>query len=335
MNNGRVFTKRSTTEKGIIEKLIRCQSNAILFHHRTPTSTDNVIESCHPFVVDTDKGKIILVHNGVIHNAQALFKEHKELGIEYKSLAGDEFNDSESLAIDFARYISGEQKELKAHGWIAFIAYQTNKENEIEKIYFGKGTTAELNMKFTNKFLSVGSEVEGKEIKSNRLYIFDVKTKKLNSRKLEIRSYYQESSYQGDREDDWSARVMHGYLPAPKKPCLDWYKDKYGAWHSSDDYDDDGFDDDDVYDSRSSDDPSEAEAKIKVISALSDRELAMEIGDIEMEIQAIEAITPQNDVTIKKLDKLYFELEFYGDEEDSRRDLKAINDRILIENGAE
>src|SRR4051812_11361997 len=40
---------RSTTERGIKKWLKRYPSSNILFHHRLPTSTDNVKNACHPF----------------------------------------------------------------------------------------------------------------------------------------------------------------------------------------------------------------------------------------------------------------------------------------------
>ncbi len=122
---GKVGTARAIDEKGIMEFLNEEQSNTILFHHRTPTSTPNVVESTHPIEV---KNKILehdyyVAHNGIISNADTLKKKHEGLGFEYTTelekvwktkknhYYKDEviFNDSEALAIEVALVIEGKQ----------------------------------------------------------------------------------------------------------------------------------------------------------------------------------------------------------------------------------
>ena len=56
---------RSTTEHGIMKYLKKNLSKQILFHHRWPTSTDNVKNACHPFSTgDHFKTNYVLVHTG-------------------------------------------------------------------------------------------------------------------------------------------------------------------------------------------------------------------------------------------------------------------------------
>ena len=123
-----------------------------VFHHRYPTSTENTISQTHPFFISHDELEFDywINHNGVIHNAEDLFKHHtEELGYIYdtyepeettfnysqgrKSSIGSkyskkEFNDSESLAIEVARYFNGDTEEIAAEGTIVFFAVQLDKD---------------------------------------------------------------------------------------------------------------------------------------------------------------------------------------------------------------
>jgi len=137
-----------------------------LFHHRAPTSTENTEETAHPFLVSNPKLKFdyYLIHNGVIGNCSKLKDEHEKLGFEYSSeitiestitrFVGKkkqkqivettqkvEFNDSESLAIEFALFNEGLKKEIDCIGSIAFIALQVDKKTkEVVATHYGRGT---------------------------------------------------------------------------------------------------------------------------------------------------------------------------------------------------
>lgn len=119
------------------------EASVMIFHHRYPTSTVNKIKQTHPFLISHDElsHDFCVMHNGVIKNAKDLFKEHtEELGYTYSTLiAGktythtqyslsDDFNDSESLAIEIARYFNGNIKEIGAIGDTAFFAIRLDKE---------------------------------------------------------------------------------------------------------------------------------------------------------------------------------------------------------------
>ena len=108
----------STTEAGILKSLKKEKSNEILFHHRTPTSTENVLKSCHPFKIKGKSGKTYYIaHNGVIHNDDDLKETHNASGLNYSSEeASGKFNDSEALAHDIMLYLEGlNYDHLKSH----------------------------------------------------------------------------------------------------------------------------------------------------------------------------------------------------------------------------
>ena len=93
-------------------------NHEVLFHHRFSTSTADVPNACHPFSTkDFFKNNYVGVHNGVIGNDDELEKQHLELGINYISRqTNGQFNDSEALIYDIARYLEGEVDELHPLG---------------------------------------------------------------------------------------------------------------------------------------------------------------------------------------------------------------------------
>lgn len=155
--------KRHQTETGVRKTLEKTDSSHILFHHRYPTSTINVPESAHPIFISHKelKHSYYVVHNGVISNPGLLKKEHEKLGYVYSTeietqyatkkgvifSGGSEFNDSEALAIDFARTVEGLQPSVEATGSIALIAIQTNKAGTVSKaLYYGTNGGNPLNI---------------------------------------------------------------------------------------------------------------------------------------------------------------------------------------------
>ena len=127
----------------------------MVFHHRQPTASDNKISQTHPIVVKHDELKhdYYIIHNGVLRNEDDLFKLHtEELGYVYTTLLkgdddrgwhsgyhggvsyqynaynSDKFNDSESFAIELARYMEGLTKAVQIEGSAAFIAVRVDKK---------------------------------------------------------------------------------------------------------------------------------------------------------------------------------------------------------------
>lgn len=130
---------KATKEDKILKWLTRFDSDMILFHHRWPTSTENVRRAAHPFSTKQFfKHQYILVHNGVIRNAKELKEEHEKRGIHYQSvLDNGKFNDSEALLWDFALVMEGKKRHLTAKGDMAFICLKVEK-NETTRVYFGR-----------------------------------------------------------------------------------------------------------------------------------------------------------------------------------------------------
>lgn len=156
-DNNRIVYKRAQYEHEIKKKLKHAKGSAdILFHHRYPTSTENILEAAHPIKVSNKELEYdyYVVHNGVISNCDTLKDKHEELGYKYNTevekyiqvknkqskryITGSEYNDSESLAIELARYNEGLSGEIGARGSIAFIMLQVEKRTQ-KPIYLHYG----------------------------------------------------------------------------------------------------------------------------------------------------------------------------------------------------
>ena len=172
---------------------------------------------------------------------------------------------------------------MKACGWIAFIAFKTNKEGDLEKIYFGRNYSAELKFNFQDDFLSIGSEVEGVSVEDNQLYEFDLQSRKLTKRNIVLPTYSQASEVQTYTDTGWDDPDYWD------KYC----KEKYGNKK----YTGDG------------------------IIGMSDKELQARIEEVEFEIQEIESDpkTLDSPEMQKKLNDLYWDLDYAYDEMDSRK----------------
>lgn len=184
-----------------IEKVLETNpARSIIFHHRMPTSTANYSDCAHPIMVSHKELKYdyYLIHNGVISNDAILRDEHLALGYEYittvtttiqtknNKWADYEWNDSEALAIDVARFIEGKQDEIKSRGSIAFITAQVNKKTgKVLRIYFGRNTSP-LDILYTTESLTLRSEGGTESIASNKLYSLTLSNWELESEDVQI-----------------------------------------------------------------------------------------------------------------------------------------------------
>ena len=150
---GKISVGRSTEEPEIRTQIMNEHSSMIMFHHRFPTSTPNVVEATHPIYVSHDEldYDYFVVHNGVVRNATELRTKHENLKYVYNTVIETElvthhtskktgakyftsgtktekFNDSEALAIEVARLLDGMTSSIDAVGTIAIIAWKINKE---------------------------------------------------------------------------------------------------------------------------------------------------------------------------------------------------------------
>lgn len=166
-------------------------------HHRAPTSSNNKLSQTHPLIVDNGslKYKYAFVHNGIISNAEDVKKAHEKLGFEYLTEYKQEwsnaepdikFNDSESLAIELARYIEKQTDTIATSGSIAFIGIQINrKTNKVLKVFFGRNTSP-LNLSASRGKIRLSSEGKGNAILANTLYTFEPNNYKLEKTKFNL-----------------------------------------------------------------------------------------------------------------------------------------------------
>jgi len=152
--------ERATEEKDILRMLSQETAPEIMFHHRKPTSTDNLIFATHPIVVSNKglKYDYMVIHNGVIQTPSLARDRHKKIGFEYTTehIVGKsvthlgqvflldqhtKFNDSESLAIELALFEEGVITDINVAGTIAFMMYQIEKgTNRVIKRIWGHNT---------------------------------------------------------------------------------------------------------------------------------------------------------------------------------------------------
>lgn len=161
---------KETKETNIIRWLKKHPSMELLFHHRFPTSTDNVRNAAHPFSTkDYFKDKeYILIHNGVIRNTERLADEHGTREIIYQSAQPDgRFNDSEALLWDIALYLEGEIESPHSEGSVAFICIEKDKKNpEKNKLHYFHNSGNPLFKRDTNKFFVLASEANSNQDES-------------------------------------------------------------------------------------------------------------------------------------------------------------------------
>lgn len=201
---------RTQTEKEILEHLEKSEADEIMFHHRYPTSTPNVIESTHPIKVSNPKLKYnyYVIHNGIISNDDDLKADHLTQGFYYTTAItkkwittgnvykSELFNDSEALAIDFALAIEN-NTEIKAKGSIAIIALQYEKETgKAISLYFGRNSGNPLCIEQDRNFFSLSSE-SGKQLDSDILYKLDYDTNEITEEKKRIGDYFDYKDWTG------------------------------------------------------------------------------------------------------------------------------------------
>lgn len=239
INNRIKKVRRKTTEAGIMKELEKANSNAILFHHRFPTSTPNVKEASHPITVRNDELDHVyyVVHNGIISNDEDMYKIHKGLGYDYTTeiqkcttyetigktyeTKTSMFNDSEALAIELARYIDGKASTMDAKGSIAFVVLQANKRGVVKKVYFGRNASSPLGIEVDTGMFSIRSE-GGKEIEPQKLFCFDYATNETTMTDMYIGSWVGYTSYPDSRFDSAYDRDEYNYGGYHKDTITDW-----------------------------------------------------------------------------------------------------------------
>ena len=238
-NKGKYKVKRSTEGFKLMYDLHSEESQIMMMHHRMPTSTKNKMGQTHPMDINDGslKYKYLIIHNGMISNASELKKVHEnDLGFVYQTATEeytlDKFNDSESFAIEIARFIEGQSNEVGTLGSVAFTALQIDKKTDkVIKLYFGRNTNP-LNMAKSRGMLRLSSEGMGDSIEANKLYFCALDDEmKLYKRDLKFKSHpvtivSKTEVTQWKDKDGWiekERKPSNGYVT--QKELLEKYQD--------------------------------------------------------------------------------------------------------------
>ena len=197
--SGHKILRACETTKALLDLYLN-PAEAIIFHHRIPTSTDNWMDQTHPIKVSNGslKHDYLIIHNGVISNDDELKAKHEALGFVYNTeyLNGfkqSQYNDSEAFAIEIARFIEKQEDELDIQGSFAFIAAAVSKdkkdEGKVNRVFFGRNNGNPLNLSSSNKKIRISSEGEGDEVSPFFLYSFNPHGEyKFDKRKMPVKA---------------------------------------------------------------------------------------------------------------------------------------------------
>ena len=203
---------RATEPYKFLINLYQKESAMIIVHHRTPTSTANKISQTHPILVSNKylEHDYLIIHNGIIYNAEENKKEHEALGFKYQTelkkqeeseysyYRNHTFNDSESLAVEMSLFIENKIKEIRTRGSMAFIALQIERKTQKPlQVFFGRKDNP-LNMyeykDKTKSNLRLSSEGIGEPIKESLLYSFKISDKQINIKKTKMKFVKREET---------------------------------------------------------------------------------------------------------------------------------------------
>src|SRR3990167_5170244 len=234
VKNGVVVDIKRAQYEHYIKQFLDGDSDAheILFHHRMPTSTENLAEVTHPIVVKSDllDYDYYLIHNGVLSNEDELKVEYEKMGFVYTTTINKKttteiggtivseseengFNDSESLAIDVALYLDEKKNTIDSVGSIAFICYQTYKDGRVKSIHYGRNGGNPLIIEDNNDVFFLKSTGSGKEIDEDVIYTIDYSTWKTISKPVNIGKRY----IYGFSNGGYVHNHNQQYLPTPKE----------------------------------------------------------------------------------------------------------------------
>lgn len=180
---GKADVKRACTEAKFMFDLHAKNYAFMLAHHRMPTSSMNALDQTHPIAVRHDgfRSDWLVAHNGVIRNCKELRGLHESLGFEYSTAHVEvgygretpKFNDSESLAIEVARFAEGKTDKVGTIGSVAFIALELDKASgKVVGVHFGRNTNP-LHVLREGRALMLSSEGPGEDCGPNVLFSFN------------------------------------------------------------------------------------------------------------------------------------------------------------------
>jgi len=207
IQNGKIVSvERTKTESEIIWKLKKETTNEIIFHHRNPTSTPNHEDTAHPITIKEDQfhSNYYVIHNGHISNASELRTQHELFGLKYTTDMSTEtvittrsgkkttekkdcFNDSESFAMELALYLENIRHVIDTKGSVAFVCVETDKEDNVLRIHYGRNDgTSPLVVEENKGLFSIKSTGQGTDIPPNNLYTLDYVTNNIDINKVNI-----------------------------------------------------------------------------------------------------------------------------------------------------
>ena len=171
VNKKGITVKRATEPVKALLDIHFNTAPILLFHHRMPTSTSNKLEQTHPIYVSHDDLEFdyLVMHNGVIANADELKKVHEEeFGYKYRTIEKGQyqkdffrFNDSEAFAIELCRFLDGDYGLMNVRGSAAFITLRLDKKTgKPVDIIWGRNDRNPLSYTETEEGLLIASELE-------------------------------------------------------------------------------------------------------------------------------------------------------------------------------
>ena len=224
---------RAKTEAEIKPRMAKQKADIFLFHHRLPTSTKNTVGTTHPIFVSNKELKYdyYVAHNGVISNTDWLKSEHEKLGYKYTTQMRMEsifryadgrtehheaeapvHNDSESLAIELARYLEDKQPRVRTVGGAAFWIVVVHKgTNRVREIIFGKNFGRDLCQASTRKWYYVSS-ITGKALEEMKLHRMNIDTNEVTIEDIDFDQAKPVSTGFGRSNVAYNQKS----LPAPK-----------------------------------------------------------------------------------------------------------------------
>ena len=211
---------RSTGETAILidlklHKLVHGEEPmGILFHHRFPTSTPNLVGQTHPILVShtSFKNDYYVVHNGVISNDAEVKKIHDAMGFTYTTLLVSdkktEWNDSETIAIEFVRAIEKRKHKIATFGAAALAAIAVDKKTKLaHTLYLSTNGMNPLSYVYGKKSIYFASELKGTPVGENQLVKFDLINGGLTLETVQFakREYkpYQHTHEHGRKQRRW------------------------------------------------------------------------------------------------------------------------------------
>ena len=162
-------------------------------------------------------------------NTDELFEVHKDEGYKYSSydMVGKEyqFNDSESLGYEIAKFIENKE-EVKSCGPAAFFMIQVDKKTkQVKRIFFGRNDSNPLNIHQSPGSLTLSSEGKGAEVEKDMLFSFNPNSKKMKVTKTKMVLKHWEDSPAVETWDEHKPTaedltVAEEYVPLTKQQEL-------------------------------------------------------------------------------------------------------------------